>query len=79
MRETKIISDKFKDLKIKNTADEMWQRIKQNGMLDNLKSIQEWIDVYVEKKIDSEDTTLQKKIIDMLKKDNALLKICESF
>mgnify|MGYP001297852588 CR=1 FL=1 len=70
-----IHSDKFKDLKIKKTADEMWQRIKQNGMLDNLKSIQEWIDVYVEKKTDSEDTSLEKTTIAMLKKDNALLKI----
>ena len=47
-----IHSNKFNELVIKETADDLWQRLKQNGMLDHLKEIQEWIDIYTEKKSD---------------------------
>eukprot|EP00943_MAST-04B_sp_MAST-4B-sp1_P006156 g6156.t1 len=70
-----IHSNKFKELSIKETADNTWKMIKQNRMLDQLKEIQEWIDMYTEKKSDDVDTKVDIQIINLLKRNNSLLKI----
>ena len=70
-----VHSNKFNELAIKETADHLWRLIKTNGMLDHLKEIQEWIDIYTEKKSADLKTKLDKKIIQLLKTNKSLLKI----
>ena len=70
-----IHSNKFNELAIKETADDLWRLIKTNGMLDHLKEIQEWIDIYTEKKSADLETKVDKKVIQLLKTNKSLLKI----